>query len=376
VHDTRTSETPSSTRLISLDALRGLDMAFIIGFGALLAALAHMLQMPELALQFEHVEWEGFRVEDLIFPLFIFLAGVSLTFSLSRSVEKHGRGGAARRLVRRCAVLFLIGVIFNGGFNKGIEEVRWMGVLQRIALATLGAGLMYIWFNARDLFLAAVSILVGYWALLEFTHGGSYAEGTNFVNHFDSKWLPGRKHGGKPYDPEGILSTFPAISTALWGVLAGSWLGGTAAAGKKAAGLVALGAVLFAIGWVWGWGCQSLPFIHVPVIKKLWTSSFVLVAAGWSAVLLGVFYWLVEVCRLRFLAYPWVWIGANSITIYLVAHFVRPLAVAERFTGPRQIIVDGKAQPNTPEWIVYTVAFLLIVLFARYLYKKGVFIRV
>jgi predicted acyltransferase len=353
------NEPAPSQRLVSLDALRGLDMAFIIGLGGVVAAIATACGMPELALQFKHAEWEGFRFEDLIFPLFIFISGVSLNLSLSRSIDKHGRKGAALRLVRRCAVLFLIGVIMNGGFSKGIENVRWMGVLQRIALATLGAGLLYVHFqNVRDLVTATVALLAGYWALLTFTNGGSYAEGANFVNQFDAKWLAGRKYDGT-HDPEGLLSTFPAVATALLGVLAGMWLGGVAPAGKKVLVLALTGAALLLAGWAWGW--------KMPIIKKLWTSSFVLVAAGWSTLLLAFFYLIAEVIGWQRWAAPWVWIGSNSITMYVVANIARPFALAERFTG---------AQSEPYRWITHLVAFLLLLLLARFLYKRQVFIRV
>jgi predicted acyltransferase len=343
---------------VSLDALRGLDMAFIIGLGGVFAAIATALGMPELAKQFDHVKWEGFHFQDLIFPLFVFISGVSVTFSLSRSVERHGRGGAALRFARRCAILFLIGILMNGGFNKGIDGVRWMGVLQRIALATLAAGLMYLFMDTRDLIAAAGALLAGYWALLTFTNGGNFTEGANVVNQFDARWLAGRKYDGA-HDPEGILSTFPAIATALLGVLAGLWIGGVASPWKKVWVLAAAGGALLALGWAWSW--------QMPVIKKLWTSSFVLVAAGWSALLLALFYWLAEVFAWRAWAAPWVWIGSNSITMYIVANVARPFALAERFTG---------SLPDTWKWVTHAVAFALLLLLARFLYKRQIFIRV
>jgi predicted acyltransferase len=345
-------------RLISLDALRGFDMAFIVGLGGVIAALAQALGLPALKAQFDHVPWEGFHFEDLIFPLFVFISGVSLTFSLPRSVERHGRGKAALILARRCLVLFLLGVFFNSGLSKGIENVRWMGVLQRIALATLGAGLFSLWLRSRGLAIATALVLTGYWALLTFVGGSEWREGLNVVNQFDARWLPGRKYDGT-HDPEGLLSTFPAIGTALLGVLAGRWLAGAATMPRKAMGLAVAGVIALGLGWAWSW--------QMPVIKKLWTSSFVLVAAGWSALLLALFYWLVEIRGWKAWTTPWVWIGSNSITIYLAVNVARPLALAERITGPR---------PGTPEWVVHAVAFALVLWLARLLYKRGVFIRV
>jgi predicted acyltransferase len=382
----------STRRLLSLDALRGFDMAFIVGFGTLLhaIAMAFIPAAPEkghapvpppaevtffndparaIAEQFEHVDWEGFHLEDLIFPLFVFISGVSLTFSLPKSIERHGRGGAALRLLRRCALLFFLGVIYSGGFTKGFtegwatgqEKVRWLGVLQRIALANLGAGLLYLWLRPRGLIVATVALLGGYWALLTFTNGGTYAEGANIVNQFDKEWLRGRKYD-KDHDPEGILSTFPAIASALLGVLAGLWVRGSASDRKKAGGLALAGVVMLALGWAWSW--------NMPVIKKLWTSSFVLVAGGWSALLFALFYWLVEVCGFRAWTTPWVWIGANPITIYLAANFVPVSNIARRFTGPESQMADWLT------WLVPAVSFGLVLLFARFLYKRGIFLRV
>jgi predicted acyltransferase len=376
---------PPKERLLSLDALRGFDMAMIVGLGEALRAIALALGATGIAMQFEHVAWEGFRLEDLIFPLFVFIAGVSQAFSLPRAAEKLGVGPAAWRLLRRCALLYLLGVIYSGGFSKGMEGVRWLGVLQRIALASLGAGLLSLVFKSRGLVVSALVLLVGYWVLLSFVSvndvprkmltgyagetgspvyaevsgatAGDFREGRNLANWMDARFLAGRKHD-KSHDPEGILSTLPAIATALLGVLAGLCLQGTATAARKAGGLALAGLVMLALGWAWSW--------QFPVIKKLWTSSFVLVAGGWSALLLAAFYWLVEIRGWRAWTTPFVWIGANSIAIYVVEGVVPLDSIAKRFTG----------QVHGPwGWLVPAAAFALVLLLARFLHKRGIFIR-
>ena len=337
-------------------------MAFIVGLGNALKAIAVALGLTGFAAQFDHVAWEGFHLEDLIFPLFVFIAGVSMTFSLPQAVERLGRPRAALRLFKRCVILFLLGILVSKGLSDGVEKVRWLGVLQRIALASLGAGLLFLFCGTRALVAAAVTLLLGYWALFLFLHQGDpasrYVEGHNVVNQFDAKWLPGRKYDGD-HDPEGILSTFPAIASALLGVLAGLWVRGTATPQRKVVTLGIAGLVLLSFGWLWGW--------QFPVIKKLWTSSFVLLAAGWSVLLLALFFWLVEIRGWRRWTLPWVWIGMNPITLYVMAALLNPELIALRFTGPRA---------HCPTWLPATVGFALVLLVARFLYRRKIFLRV
>ncbi len=215
--------------------------------------------------------------------------------------------------------------------NKGLEQVRWLGVLQRIALASLGAGLLLLWLRPGALMSACVALLVGYWALVALVPvpggtRGDFREGRNIVNWFDAQFLPGRKYDGD-HDPEGMLSTFPAIANCLAGVLAGLFLRhSNQGESHKSLMLIAGGAILSALGWLW-----SIPF---PVIKKLWTSSFVLIACGWSAILLGAFHWIIEARNCRRWATPFIWIGLNPIAIYLAANVVSFSTLAHRFAGP------------------------------------------
>lgn len=356
--------TSPAPRLTSLDALRGFDMFWIVGGGALHGAVTTIGENPIGRLmreQLRHVEWEGFHFYDLVFPMFVFIAGVSLAFSLPRSVERVGGSMTAWRLARRALVLFLIGVIYTGGISKGLDQVRWLGVLQRIALASLGAGLLSIWLRGRWLAAICGALLVGYWALVAWVPApggmpGDLREGHNIVNWFDAQFLPGRKYDGD-HDPEGILSTLPAIANCLLGLLAGiflrdSRLGGSA----RSAWLLIGGAALVALGMLW-----SLPF---PIIKKLWTSSFVLVACGWSAILLGVFHQIIEVWNRRKWAEPFIWIGLNPITIYLAVNFADFSRLAQRFTGPGPGVMHA------------IIATGFAVLLAWWLHRNRIYLRV
>jgi predicted acyltransferase len=358
---------PAATpRLVSLDALRGFDMCWILGLSGLVKKLLDRFQVQgreTITDQFEHVDWAGFHFYDLIFPLFLFIAGVSLALSLPRRLASHGAAATAGRLLVRAAVLFFIGVIFSGGFQKGFDQVRWLGVLQRIALGSCFAGLLSLWLSPRGLIAATLLLLAGYWALLVFVPvpgagAGSFAEGQNLTNYLDRMYLPGRKYDGD-HDPEGILSTLPAIATALLGILAGRWLSGPASNSRKALGLIAGGAVLLGLGWAWH------PFF--PVVKKLWTSSFVLVAGGWSAILLGVFYLVIDVLGWKRWTAPFVWVGANPIFLYVCSGLGFFRIVTERLTVPMK---------GDLAWVPAAVSFGLVLLVARFLYRRGIYLKV
>ncbi|HEY5912656.1 MAG TPA: heparan-alpha-glucosaminide N-acetyltransferase domain-containing protein, partial [Verrucomicrobiae bacterium] len=169
-------ETPApptaSQRLMSVDALRGFDMFWIIGADSLVYALNRMSQSRPtsfLATQLEHAEWQGFHFYDLIFPLFVFIAGVSLVFSLSKTIASTGRAEALKRVFRRGVLLFVIGILYSSGFANRWPDIRLMGVLNRIALAYLFAGLLFCFLKPRALAALCVGLLLGYWALLAFT---------------------------------------------------------------------------------------------------------------------------------------------------------------------------------------------------------------
>lgn len=362
------SQNSSSSRLVSLDALRGFDMCWILGMGGVLQGVLNRFVPGSgfttmVSTQLDHVAWEGFRFYDLIFPLFLFIAGVSMAIALPRRLQKEGHASAVKHLLARALILVLIGVLFSGGLRDGWEKIRWLGVLQRIGIASAAAGMISLWLGWRGLVATVIGLLAGYHALLAFVPvpgfgAGDYAEGHNLTNYLDSIWLPGRKYDGD-HDPEGLLSTLPAIATALIGILAGKWLAGSTTASRRVLGLIGAGVVMIALGWVWH------PFF--PVIKKIWSSSFVLVAGGWSAVLLGVFYGIVDVRGWKGWTTPFVWVGANPITLYVCAGLGFFRTVTERLVGH-----PGKEWA----WVVSCVSFSLLLVVARWLYKRGIFIKV
>ena len=399
---------PESGRLMSLDALRGFDMFWILGADSLVYALHAAGQIAPtkfLATQLDHAEWAGFHFYDLIFPLFIFMMGVSTVFSLEKIIAHEGRGAAVKRVLKRGALLFLLALIYSGGFTNPWPEMRLMGVLNRIAICYTVGGLLFIFLRTRMLAAIAAALLLGYWALLAgvpfpdvrptpggdavitkeagfknisqlnmaSTHWihGAYLQGVNLTDYLDQKYLPGRKYDGT-YDPEGILSTLPAIVTGLLGIFAGLLIRDKSVpAGRKTLWLLGAGAVGAALGWLWG--------IEMPVIKKIWTSSYVLVAGGYSAMLLGAFYWIVDVKKWRTWCQPFVWIGMNPLTLYLASNFLGGLGfekLARRLAGgPVKSFLDTHVAAGLGDLIIAATAVALFLWFARFLYQRQIFLR-
>jgi predicted acyltransferase len=361
-----------SVRLMSLDALRGFDMFWIVGADALVEGLRKLSDGPVIqgvAKQLEHVAWAGFHFEDLIFPMFVFIVGVSLVFSLTRTIEQEGRAAAVKRILWRSLLLYLLGVFSYGGFSTPFHGIRLLGVLQRIALVYMFAGLIFCFFQRRGRIIWCVSLLVGYWLLLTFVPvpggtAGNFAEGQNLTNWLDQHYLPLRKWDGD-HDPEGLLSTLPAIASCLLGVFVGVFLRDAKRSElKKVCSLAAAGIALVALGWLWN--------LQFPVIKKIWTSSFVLVAGGYSCLLLSAFYYVIEVLKWRAWAMPFVWIGMNPITIYMVHNLVDIQQIAERFAGgDLNKLYFGRAG----NLVVALVEMAITLGICRFMYQRKIFLR-
>lgn len=359
--------TASPARVASIDALRGFDMFWITGGDTLALALGKWLGLSWLVTQMEHVVWEGFVFYDLIFPLFMFLVGVVLPYSLSRY---EGRPRDAHlRILRRAALLIFLGWVNWRLFDLNFDEMRWPGVLQRIGLGYLVAALAVLHLRFRGRVVLTVSLLLGYWLLLLFVPapGGRAWDLTmegNLVGWLDRTLLPGSMCCYTYGDNEGILSTIPAIATVMLGVFAGMWLRSPRTPTDKAQGLVIAGLASLAIGFLW-W-----PLF--PVIKNLWTSSYVMLAGGWSLLLLALFYYVIDVKGYRAWAFPFVVIGMNAITIYVVQNFVDFDGIARYFVGGVASLLTAGAGAV----VLAAGAVVVRWLFLRYLYAKGTFLRV
>ncbi len=399
------ARSPQASRLLSLDALRGFDMFWIMGadsLGGAIAAMASGRVTRGIANQLEHVEWEGFHFEDLIFPLFVFMAGVSLVFSLGKIIPRYGKDAAFVRLMKRTLLLYLVGIFYYGGFSTSFQEIRLLGVLQRIALCYGATGFLFIFFKPRTLVAVTAGILIGYWALLTFvpvrdislekqaiqlslqkagetdphklfnattTHvRGGYEEGKNVVNHFDFRFLPLRKWDGN-YDPEGVLSTLPAVASCLLGMFAGIFLcDPRRTPQQKAIGLAVAGLALLAAGFGWG--------MFFPIIKKLWTSSFVLVAGGYSSLLLAAFFWIIDVKGRQRWCQPFVWVGLNPITIYLAGELIDFGQLASRLAGGNMnALLDHWVTKGFGALVLSVLALGFTFGLARFLHVRKIYLR-
>lgn len=391
-------------RMMSVDALRGFDMFWIIGGEGVAKALDGLDGGPVMnfiATQLKHVDWDGFHFFDGIFPLFLFLVGVAIVFSLDRVRREGGVKSALARIVRRSALLFIVGVFYYGGVAREWPDVQLFGVLQRIALCYLAAATLYLFLPRKGIIVTAIACLVGYWAMLALVpfpdvdlkqptlgKNGTQAsaksteqlfsnatmtrgiidEGHNLTHYVDARWMPGKKRN-LYYTNEGLLSTIPAVATTLFGIM-GGWV--LTAAGwserKKVALLIGGGALGIALGCLLG--------LEFPIIKRLWTSSFCLVASGFSAMLVGIFYLVVDVWRWQRWCVPFLWIGANALAVYLAVNIVDFGALAERFVGGDvKRFLDAHLTAGTGGLLIALVALLLPVLLVRFLYQRKIFIR-
>jgi predicted acyltransferase len=371
-NDQQPSQTQS--RVQSIDALRGFDMFWIIGGGALFACLHGIFDNPVtgfIATQLEHVEWEGFRFEDLIFPLFLFVVGAVMPFSLTRRIEK---GQSRRRLhlhiVKRSLLLILLGLMMNGLLRFNWAQMRWAGVLQRIGLCYLLAALLVVNTKWRTQAIVAALVLLLYWAAMALVPVPGYGPGVItpegcLSSYIDQNLLPGvimEQYYGYG-DNEGIISTFPAVCTVIIGALAGHWLRSKRSGNRKSLGLLLAGLLSLVAGYAWG--------IYFPIVKNIWTSSFVLVSAGYSLLLLSALYWLIDVKGYAKWAFFFVVIGANPITIYFLQNFVNFEQIADFFVHG---IVEhaGLAAPLTLALAVLMVKWLLL----WFLHRHRLFLKV
>src|ERR1700752_4179773 len=300
--------TPSN-RLLSLDVFRGLTIAGMV-------LVNNPGTWSDIYWPLEHAEWNGWTPTDLVFPFFLFIVGVSITLAFGRRVEESGvTRDLYLKVIKRALIIFLLGLFLNGFPLFHLSEIRIPGVLQRIAVCYLIASLIFLTTRVRTQLLIAVALLVGYWWVMskipapgfaagDLTKEGSLASYVDRVVFGPHIWKQ-----GKVYDPEGILSTIPAIATTLFGILTGHWLRTERTHYEKVAGLFVAAAFCVMIGWLWN------PFF--PINKALWTSSYVVFTGGLALQLLALCYWLIDIKGYRRWAWPFIVFGVNALALYV-----------------------------------------------------------
>ena len=380
-------------RLQSLDALRGFDMFWIAGGGGIFAGLASLTGWKPLVwweLQLHHVEWHGFTFEDMIFPLFLFIAGISFPFSMTKRTEN----GASRKslymqIFRRGLLLVLLGMIFNGLLNFAfikigsasetgwisfdLSKMRFASVLGRIGLAWMFAALIFINTDKRNIrIIWCAGLLIFYWLLLTFVpafdNPGAerFSIEGNFTSYFDRLFLPGRLYNSI-HDPEGWLGIIPAIGTAMLGMFTGQfvmWQKEGLTEQRRTGYMAIAGVALVVIGLLWD--------IVFPINKNLWTSSFVCYVGGLSLLLFSLFYLVIDVWGFRKWSFFFTVIGMNSITIYLAQRMIR-------FSYTSDFLFKGMIGWFPESWTPFlgSCAFLAVSwAFLYFLYRQKIFLKV
>jgi len=366
-------------RLLSVDALRGFDMFWILGAEGLFAALFTLTGWgiwQTLADQMEHSTWHGITAYDCIFPLFIFLSGVSLGLTV-KPIKEYPivvQKQKYRHAIKRLLLLLFLGVVYNHGWGTGapfaFDEIRYASVLGRIGVAWFVAAMLLWHTGIRTQAIILVSTLLGYWLLLAFVsidgYGGGNYSATGALNvWFDQHFLPGARYRNKPLDPEGLLSNICSIMNALIGVFAGRAMKQLAAKPRKILiYLVSSGVIMLVLGFAW-----STVF---PINKNLWSSSFVLVTCGYSSLLLALFYFLIDVLKWRRWATFFAVIGMNSIVIYLSTSLITWYYTTKSLFGGFITAAPLVWQP-----LLMVCAGLLIKWLVLYwLYLRKIFIKV
>ena len=312
-------------RLESLDVFRGATIAAMIlvnNPGAWDAVYAPLL----------HADWHGWTFTDLIFPSFLWISGVALTLSFAKRV---GRGDDRRRLflhtLRRAASIFGLGLLLNGFPYYHLSTIRIPGVLQRIAVCYLIAGALFLLTRLRGQVVAIVSLLGVYWALMKAIPVPGYGAGVldkhgNFAQWIDSLALSGHMWSStRTWDPEGIVSTLPAIATVLFGVLCGHLLRSALTPAEKATWMFTAGTALIFAG--------LLMDAWLPINKNLWTSSFAVFMAGMAFMIFGLCYWLIDGRGYRRWAKPFSIYGMNAITVYVMSGLLARGMTLIQWTG-------------------------------------------
>jgi predicted acyltransferase len=369
-------------RLLSLDLLRGATIA-----GMILVNNAGNEEAAYWPLQ--HARWNGWTPTDLVFPFFLFMVGVSMAFSLaSRRNRDASRGELIKHILWRGLILFAIGVGLNGFPYHALASWRIYGVLQRIAICYVICALVALYTGKRSQWAIIFSCLVGYWLIMRYLPVPGFGVPTHDMPLLDPDrnivaWLDRILFPGRLYeitrDPEGVISTIPAVATCLLGLMTGDWLRSERTQRAKAAGMLAMGVIGIIAG--------EIANIWFPINKKLWTSSFVLLTAGLALVCLALCYWLLDMKQWRSWAKPFLVFGSNAIAAYVFAEigahllFRMKVHLADGTTASWQSVIYERlfAPLGSPAnaSLLYALVYVGICWMAMWvLYRKRIFLKI
>jgi len=359
-------------RLQSLDVLRGFTMFWIIGGGALIHILENETGWQVLSWfsnQLTHVKWNGFHFLDMIFPLFMFVSGVAMPYSIGKKLKQ---GISKKKLLAKAAkrglILILFGIIYNNKISFDFANMRYASVLGQIGVAYFIAAFIYLYTNLRGQLIWTVSIILGFWALMALVPVPGIGAGVltpegNLSGYIDRLLLPGttyREH----YDPQGILLMISAATITLMGAVTGTLIINEKLSDyRKTLMMTALGIVLIGLSLIWN--------IWYPINKEIWSSSFNLLTIGLSLIFMAVFYFIIDVKGYVKWSFPFRLIGLNSITIYMAHRMVD-------FKYTSDYILTGTMDLSGDfSMVVLTLGVLgLELLLLYFLYKKNIFLKV
>lgn len=383
------TEAPSNNRLLSLDVFRGMTIAgmVLVNNPGTWSAIYNPL---------EHAEWNGWTPTDFVFPFFLFIVGISITLALGKRVETNGVDKSVYlKIIRRTILIFALGLFLATfpfyNFSKGewldLNTVRIMGVLQRIAVCYFVSSLIFMHTDWKKQLGIAAGLLFLYWALMtlinvpgcEITTFNDKA--CNLAAYLDRVILTEGHiwRSAKVYDPEGLLSTIPAIATTLAGVLCGHWMRTRRDDIEKVAGMFFFGVTLVALGWLW--------HLAFPINKALWTSSYVVFTAGLALCFLGFCYWLIDIKGYRTWTKPFLIFGVNALALFVGSGVMARILGLIKVPGPAEQSISLQqwiftniflpiASPINAS-LMYAICFILVWLFLMWLlYRKQIYIKV
>lgn len=360
-------------RILAIDIFRGMTIVLMI-------LVNNPGTWSNVYSPFLHADWHGYTPTDLVFPFFLFIVGTSIVFSYSnKTIDANTYKKISMRSLKLIGLgLFLGAFTITFPFFKEFSEIRFPGVLQRIGVVFFVTSLLFINLNWKQLIGFVVVLLVGYWLAMGFIPVNGIASTfdrapNNLANYIDLNVL-GSHMWKQDYDPEGILSTIPAIASCILGIFTGLIL--KSKQQKKATILMGIGGSLLIIGHLWD--------IFFPINKALWSSSFVLVTAGWANLVLALIYYLTDIKKIKF-GSIFRYAGANAITVFFLSSFIAKLFglihVNEKGTSLHSWLFDTVYVHNFMSMqmssLFYAISVMSFYLFVAYfLYKRQIFIKV